>query len=83
MERCGDRLHWIGGIGDDTLWSDGGDDTLEGGEGDDILEGRGGADRFVVTADNGQDQIIGWEVSTDVLDFDALGLRFVDLAITS
>ena len=75
--------HLRGEGGADRLIAGLGDDTLEGGAGDDILQGQGGADRFVMTASNGNDQILDWEASTDVLDFSDLGLRFADLRITS
>ena len=73
----------LGGGGADRLRGGAGNDTLEGGEDNDILEGQAGADRFVMSASNGDDQIIGWEATTDVLDFETLGLRFADLRITS
>lgn len=73
----------LGLDGADRLRGGDGNDTLSGGPGDDILEGQGDADLFVLGADNGDDQVRDWEVGLDRLDFGALGLRFVDLAITS
>ena len=75
------RLIGLGGA--DRLIGGDGDDTLEGGAGNDILQGQSGSNRFVFGANNGGDQIIGWQTTGDVLDFDTLGLRFADLRLAS
>ncbi|MEM9061265.1 MAG: LamG-like jellyroll fold domain-containing protein, partial [Pseudomonadota bacterium] len=76
-----DRLE--GQEGADRLRGGAGNDTLEGGLGNDILEGQGGSNLFVFGAGSGDDLVLDWQTGIDLLDFEPLGLRFVDLALTS
>jgi Ca2+-binding RTX toxin-like protein len=64
-----------GGSGNDTLDGGTGNDTLTGGAGNDSLQGGDGADRIIVSATDGVDQIAGGEGPTDqdTLDFFGTG----------
>jgi Ca2+-binding RTX toxin-like protein len=64
-----DRLS--GGAGDDTLSGGAKKDTLAGGTGDDLLYGGSERDRFVFSADPGNDTIVGFSRKSDLLVFDA------------
>lgn len=73
-----DRL--TGDQGDDQLFGDAGDDILNGDQGNDILTGGLGKDKFVLSANGGQDIITDFE---DGHDFIALSgtLRFSHLSV--
>lgn len=58
-----------GGLGDDVLRGAGGADIIDGGEGDDTLDGGGGADDFVFVDGFGTDDIEGFQVNIDDIDF--------------
>ncbi|MEM9063056.1 MAG: hypothetical protein AAGD13_21550, partial [Pseudomonadota bacterium] len=73
----------LGLAGADRLRGGAGNDTLEGGLGNDILEGQGGSNLFVFGAGSGDDLVLDWQTGIDLLDFEPLGLRFVDLALPS
>jgi Ca2+-binding RTX toxin-like protein len=47
----------FGGAGNDTLYGNTGNDVLDGGAGDDLLQGGAGNDRYVFSADFGQDTV--------------------------
>lgn len=64
--------HLKGGAGNDTLDAASGNDTLEGGEGDDRLIGSSGNDKFVFGPGFGDDVVIGYQFSADVLDYSAM-----------
>jgi len=60
----------IGGAGDDRLNAGGDDDVLDGGAGNDVLKGGAGADRFVFSLGFGQDRLLDFELSEDMLEID-------------
>jgi serralysin len=74
-----DRL--FGGRGNDTIIGGNANDTIEGGAGDDSLAGFGGADRFVFREfDPGQDLIVDFDVTQDVVELHGFGADFDPLA---
>lgn len=56
-----------GGRGDDVIRGNAGADTLDGGRGDDRLSGGGGADTFQFRPGDGNDVIIGFDLTRDSL----------------
>ena len=68
----------IGGFGNDILIGDSSDNILAGGPGDDILQGGQGNDRYVFTADWGNDSIIeNANGGSDTLDFSSINVPMV------
>ena len=59
-----------GGLGHDALWGWDGNDTLTGGLGDDTLAGEGGADTLVFAPGSGNDLVLGFDASEDILELD-------------
>jgi Ca2+-binding RTX toxin-like protein len=55
----------IGGEGNDQLQGGGGNDLIEGGIGNDIIFGEAGRDSFFFGVNNGQDQILDFDVATE------------------
>lgn len=72
-----------GNSGANSLYGQGGNDTLNGGAGDDILTGNAGADVFVFANRSGDDTITDFTRGEDLLDFNAAGLSFDQLSISS
>ncbi|MCW1917628.1 Hint domain-containing protein [Rhodobacter sp. KR11] len=70
-----------GGAGADSITGGTGADTLAGGLGDDLLSGGDDADRFVIAATGGADQVFGGEGGT--LDQDTLDLSALTTAVTA
>ncbi|MGF1492781.1 MAG: S8 family serine peptidase [Microcoleaceae cyanobacterium] len=75
----------FGNEGRDRLWGDQGDDTLRGGLGNDELHGdsgnlSGGADLFILAADEGTDTIVDFEPGLDLIGL-AGDLTFSELSI--
>lgn len=74
-----------GGNNDDLLYGGVGNDTLIGGDGDDTLSGSSGDDLFVFNADEGDDEINGFQAGAatdDVIDlssFDGVFDVFADV----
>ncbi len=69
----------FGGADDDELHGNEGNDTLEGGSGNDIYVGSSGADTYRFQGAIDQDQIVGFDFSTDVLEISRLfGFNTVD-----
>lgn len=58
----------IGGAGRDTLHGGTGDDILVGGAGDDTMQGGVNADTFVMGRNSGNDTILDFDVSQDVIE---------------
>jgi len=72
-----------GGSGNDDLSGGAGNDTINGGQGDDMMFAGAGADVFeFTTLDFGEDTILGWQNSSDLLDFTALGLTINDFTVS-
>ncbi|MFN2100896.1 hypothetical protein [Altererythrobacter sp. MF3-039] len=72
-----------GGDGADLLLGDGGDDALYGENGDDTLIGGAGADRFMIGIDSGNDTILDFDSSDEIVFDEALGIESMrDLTIT-
>ncbi|MEL7468886.1 MAG: LamG-like jellyroll fold domain-containing protein [Pseudomonadota bacterium] len=69
----------LGLAGRDRLQGRDGDDTLDGGADNDVLEGGAGADLFRFGADGGIDQVLDFELGTDLLEFE--NASFADLVI--
>lgn len=67
-----DRL--AGGAGDDHLQGGAGDDLLIGGGGADTLFGQEGTDRFRIEAGGGASRIIGFDLSSEVIEI--VGTQF-------
>ena len=67
--EAGSDLVW-GGDSDDTLLGGGGDDTLIGGEGDDVLDGGAGRDTLVFVPGSGDDLVMGFSLTEDILQLD-------------
>lgn len=70
----------LGGSDNDQLFGDDGDDVLVGGLGDDTLRGDDfsggeGRDVFVLTAGEGTDTIVDFEVGTDFIQLNGLTLN--------
>jgi len=59
-----------GGKDVDALFGGAGADKLDGDSGDDELSGGGGADTFRFARGDGDDRILGFDVNSDVIDFD-------------
>ncbi|WP_390915618.1 hypothetical protein [Pseudosulfitobacter sp. SM2401] len=57
----------LGGTWGDTLNGGGGDDTLQGGTDDDYLKGGTGADTFIFENGMGEDQLLGFDRTEDIL----------------
>ncbi|MFM7908331.1 MAG: putative Ig domain-containing protein [Microcystis sp.] len=55
----------IGGDGNDQLQGGVGNDLIEGGTGNDIIFGEAGQDNFFFGVNNGQDQILDFDVATE------------------
>jgi Ca2+-binding RTX toxin-like protein len=55
----------IGGEGNDQLQGGVGNDLIEGGTGNDIIFGEAGQDNFFFGVNNGQDQILDFDVATE------------------
>ncbi len=68
------------GAGNDTVRGNSGNDTLFGGAGDDRLSGNSGADTFAFFEGNGDDTIVAFNTSEDVLDLAGTATDFTDLA---
>ncbi|MGM0983732.1 MAG: DUF4214 domain-containing protein [Pseudomonadota bacterium] len=58
----------IGGQGRDTLQGGTGDDTIIGGAGDDTMHGGVNADTFVMGRNSGEDTVLDFDVSQDVIE---------------
>ncbi len=73
-----------GGEGNDYLAGGWGNDALDGGEGDDFMYGGGGANRFLFTANSGDDTIGDFNVWRDVIDLRLLpeAISYRDLTFT-
>ena len=63
-----------GGGGADSILGGAGADTILGGAGNDLLDGGDDADRFVIAAGDGTDQVTGGEGGTDSDTLDLSGL---------
>ncbi|NBZ89750.1 Hint domain-containing protein [Stagnihabitans tardus] len=63
-----------GGGGADSILGGAGADTIFGGAGNDVLDGGDDADRFVIAAGDGTDQVTGGEGGTDNDTLDMSGL---------
>ena len=73
-----------GGTGADRLYASIGDDYLDGGEGNDRLEGGDGADIFIFAAGHGEDTILDFTDSEDLIDLTAFDLSgFDQLSVSS
>ncbi len=75
-----DRLN--GGSGNDYLYGQGGNDLLYGGTGNDRLSGGEGDDVFVFRANQGNDTILDFDRTDDVIRLIGTGMSFGDLDIT-
>ncbi|MEL6997779.1 MAG: M10 family metallopeptidase C-terminal domain-containing protein [Pseudomonadota bacterium] len=71
-----------GGSGADTLIGNDAANVLTGNAGNDTLTGGAGADTFAFSFGDGFDTIADFEIGTDLIGFEGLGLGFTDLVIT-
>lgn len=62
----------LGGAGNDTFFGAGGADVFTGGTGNDTAHAGIGAETFVFASGDGNDTIIGFDVTADVLDLSAV-----------
>jgi Ca2+-binding RTX toxin-like protein len=74
--------HLFGDFGNDNLQGDAGQDRLEGGAGNDLLDGGlgndvlvggTGADTFIFRPSSGADQIVDFQIGTDLIALDVQG----------
>ncbi len=79
----------FGGLGNDSIFSgsgvdtvDGGagNDTLFGGAGDDFFTGSAGIDTFAFFAGNGDDTVLDFVITQDILDLNGTARDFTDVA---
>ncbi|MEL7468831.1 MAG: M10 family metallopeptidase C-terminal domain-containing protein [Pseudomonadota bacterium] len=70
------------GSGADTLIGNDAANVLTGNAGNDTLTGGAGADTFAFSFGDGFDTIADFEIGTDLIGFEGLGLAFADLVIT-
>lgn len=75
-----DQIYGEGG--DDKVWGDNGNDTIWGGNGDDTLSGGAGNDIFVLTRDEGIDQIADFQIGEDLIGL-AGSISFSELSFNS
>jgi Ca2+-binding RTX toxin-like protein len=69
----------LGGAGNDALDGGSGTDLLQGGAGDDILAGGAGGDTFVFTGGGGNDVVLDFKPSQDLLQI-SKGINGTDIA---
>lgn len=75
-----------GSDGNDLIRGRKGEDTIIGGAGDDMLFGGGGADQFIFRADDGADDVGGFNVSLDTIMFEnsaITSLESIDISETA
>ncbi|MEM9926259.1 MAG: CRTAC homolog protein [Cyanobacteria bacterium P01_D01_bin.50] len=75
-----DQIYGDGG--DDKIWGDNGNDTIFGGNGDDILSGGAGSDIFVLTRDEGIDEITDFQIGEDLIGLGG-SISFSELSFNS
>lgn len=73
----------VGGLNNDTIDGRAGNDTIDGGGGNDVITLGAGADEVILRLGGGNDTITDFNVTEDMVNFDAIPAASLDTAVVS